>query len=286
MSDALIGNVSDTALWVAAHRYRETGRPDALFHDPLAGRLAGEKGEEIAQRVAFSRFTSWVIVIRTWIIDRYILESIREGADTVLNLGAGLDTRPYRLELPPSLGWIEVDYPNIIARKEELLGNEKPRCRLDRVALDLRDQPARRYLLSDICARSSKILVITEGLLLYLSKEEVSSLAEDLRSREQFRFWIADYCAPEMIRLLRMGRSMRRQLKNAPVRFFPEDWFEFFRQHGWKARETRYYGEESERLGRAIPTPWWMGILGIFAPSRVRDAFKKFAGYVMFEPDR
>jgi O-methyltransferase involved in polyketide biosynthesis len=55
MSDTgpLIRNISDTALWVAVYRARETDRPDAVFRDPFARRLAGERGEQIAQSFSF-----------------------------------------------------------------------------------------------------------------------------------------------------------------------------------------------------------------------------------------
>ncbi len=42
-----IENVSDTALWVAVYRAMETARPDAIFRDPYAERLAGDKGVKI-----------------------------------------------------------------------------------------------------------------------------------------------------------------------------------------------------------------------------------------------
>jgi O-methyltransferase involved in polyketide biosynthesis len=48
VTDPLISNVSDTARWVAVYRAWESARPDALFRDPLAGRLAGERGRAIA----------------------------------------------------------------------------------------------------------------------------------------------------------------------------------------------------------------------------------------------
>ncbi|HMC32560.1 MAG TPA: class I SAM-dependent methyltransferase [Candidatus Angelobacter sp.] len=44
-------NISDTALWVAIYRARETERPDALFRDPFARKLAGARGEQIAQEM-------------------------------------------------------------------------------------------------------------------------------------------------------------------------------------------------------------------------------------------
>jgi methyltransferase (TIGR00027 family) len=103
MSDTPIAHVADTAFWVASYRARESARPDALFHDPLAARLADERGREIADRIADGQQVEWVVVIRTCIVDELIREAIADGCDAVVNLGAGLDTRPYRLALPPSL---------------------------------------------------------------------------------------------------------------------------------------------------------------------------------------
>jgi O-methyltransferase involved in polyketide biosynthesis len=51
MATALIGNVSDTAFWVAHHRALESERADALFRDPLAGILAGDRGRQIAKEM-------------------------------------------------------------------------------------------------------------------------------------------------------------------------------------------------------------------------------------------
>jgi O-methyltransferase involved in polyketide biosynthesis len=55
--------------------------------------------------------TAWAVVVRTCIIDDYIRTAVEGGVDTILNLGCGLDTRPYRMDLPKSLLWIEADYP-------------------------------------------------------------------------------------------------------------------------------------------------------------------------------
>src|SRR5262245_39319823 len=109
MSSTLIHHVSDTSLWVAYYRAEESDRPDALFHDPLARRLVGERGQAIAKSMeSVGRFTRWTVVIRTLLIDRFIDDLVhREGVDTVINLGAGLDTRPYRMKLPSELRWIE-----------------------------------------------------------------------------------------------------------------------------------------------------------------------------------
>jgi methyltransferase (TIGR00027 family) len=106
-----IKDVSDTAFWIAHHRRLESERSDALFHDPFAAKLAGERGKAISEAMPTSRFVAWTVALRTRIIDDYLQSAINSGVDTVLSLGAGLDARPYRMELPPSLHWIEADYP-------------------------------------------------------------------------------------------------------------------------------------------------------------------------------
>src|SRR6266545_7419005 len=122
-----ITHVSDTARWVAVYRAMESERPDALFRDPYARRLAGDAGEAIVRAMPQGRRWAWPMIVRTAVMDELILRAVaRDGVDTVLNLAAGLDTRPYRLPLPGGLRWIEVDFPDMLAYKQEQLAGEKP----------------------------------------------------------------------------------------------------------------------------------------------------------------
>jgi O-methyltransferase involved in polyketide biosynthesis len=89
-----IQDVSDTAFMVAGFRALETERREPLFRDPLAAKLAGEHGRSILAKLPRVYFGEWSVVIRTVIIDNLIKRAIAEGVDTILNLGAGLDTRP------------------------------------------------------------------------------------------------------------------------------------------------------------------------------------------------
>jgi len=154
--EPLIRNVSDTARWVAFYRAEESSRPDAVFSDPYARRLAGERGEQIARSGPFTGRNSWPFVARTYLFDRFIQEQIRQGADMIVNLAAGLDARPYRMALPARLRWIEVDLPEILAHKEEILDGEKPVCVLERLRLDLSDVTARRRLFQDLGRKALK----------------------------------------------------------------------------------------------------------------------------------
>src|SRR6476659_3544961 len=113
MTDPIIRNISDTARWMAVYRARESERTDAVFSDPYARALAGEAGVRIADSIGDDRI-QWSVVARTYAFDRMVGAAVAAGADLVLNLAAGLDSRPYRLSVPASLQWIEVDLPEIL----------------------------------------------------------------------------------------------------------------------------------------------------------------------------
>ena len=138
-----IRNVSDTARWVAIYRAIESERADALFKDPYARRLGGERGEAIVESMPGGKSNSWPMVVRTAVMDEIVLRCVQQGAATVLNLAAGLDARPYRLELPPTLRWLHVDLPEMVDFFRTQMAGETPRCALEFIAADLREAEAR-----------------------------------------------------------------------------------------------------------------------------------------------
>ena len=231
-----IRNISDTALWVAIYRARESERIDAIFKDPFARKLAGERGERIAAELEPSMRYEWPYLARTWCFDKIINDSIREGADTVINLAAGLDARPYRMDLPASLRWVEVDLPDMIDYKEEMLSAETARCHLERVKLDLRDQSGRRELFACISGESKRTLVLTEGLIVYLTRQQVTELAGDLATQESFHDWVTDLSSPALVKMLQKNLSALDKA-NAPLIFGPEEGPDFFVPLGWRPVE-------------------------------------------------
>ena len=287
MSEAPIKDVTDTAFWIAHFRAVETERADALFRDPLAGLLAGARGREIADVMPMSRMIAWTVAIRTCIIDDYIAFAVDEDVDCVLNLGAGLDTRSYRMDLPASLRWVEADYPQIIEHKQSRLRGEHARCRLERVPIDLANLPQRRDLLARVNAAAGKMLVVTEGVVPYLGNEEAALLADDLRALNRARYWVVDYVSAEAIKY-RQRKHMGRAMQNAPFRFAPADWFGFYREHGWQCREICYLAREAERLGRPIPLPLLLRAAlkfwGLFLSKQKSRALREFMGYALLEP--
>jgi len=262
--EPLIRNISDTARWVAVFRAQESERPDAIFIDPFARRLAGERGEKIANAITFSTKNSWSFVARTFLFDEYIKQHVNLGYDMIINLACGLDTRPYRMELPASLTWVEVDLPGIMNYKESILAAEKPNCILEKIHLDLANRDARVKLFTQLGSKSDKALIISEGLISYLDDEEVGSLAQDLSGPDSFKRWVLDFFSPGLLELIQkeMGSFMKEG--NAILKFAPEEGEDFFKSHGWKAIESKSNLKIAESLQRlpeemmplaAIPEP-------------------------------
>ena len=280
----ILENISDTARWVAMYRALESDRPDSHFHDPYARLLAGERGEAMARKLPGFRYASWPIVVRTCLFDELILRCVeREGADLVLNLAAGLDTRPYRLPLPPSLSWVEVDLPEILDYKDAKLKEEKAHCRREVVKLDLKDVAARRSLFSRLGEASKKGVVLSEGLLVYLSSEEVGALAKDLHDQKILRWWIIDLASPMLLKRLQKTYGSSLAGAQARMQFAPEEGTEFFRRHGWREAEFRSTWEESYRLKRQMPFAWVFRLLSHLATPGRREMFRKMGANVLLE---
>jgi methyltransferase (TIGR00027 family) len=250
-SDPLVRNVSDTALWAAEYRARENERQNPLFRDPFARALAGARGEQIADALPKGRSQAWAWVTRTYLFDQFITEQVSQGAEMVVNLAAGLDARPYRMALPRELEWIEVDLPALLDYKDEILANEKPVCALERVRLDLADVPARRHLFDRLGRRRKKALVVTEGLLIYLTPDEAGSLARDLASSPGFARWVLDIVSPGLLKMLLKQWGASLDQAGAPLKFAPPEGPEFFRPFGWKPIEARPVMKTAARVKRA-----------------------------------
>src|SRR5258707_3790543 len=174
--EPLVKNISDTALWVAVFRADESDLPDAVFHDPFARRLAGERGKQIADKIEFSRKHSWSYVARTYLFDEFIRQHAENGFDMIVNLATGLDTRPFRMGLPAKLKWIEVDLPGILDYKQKILTNETPTCELRSIRLDLSNRKSRVELFRQLGDEAGKVLIVSEGLIIYLEEEEAGAL--------------------------------------------------------------------------------------------------------------
>jgi methyltransferase (TIGR00027 family) len=262
----------------------ESARPDGLFHDHFAQRLAGERGKQIARKLPWGKSLAWSTVTRTVLIDEIILRRVGQGVDTVLNLAAGLDARPYRLALPETLRWVEIDLPEMTATKTELLAADQPRCKLDRVAVDLRDHTARRRALAEQASSAKSALVLTEGLLIYLDETIVTELARDLHDQPSIRYWMTDLASPVIVK--RMQKWWGKQMKAAGtwMSFGPAEGTKFFEPFGWREAEFGELFQTALRIGRQPPLAWLFNIQMKLFPARTQRKMAKWrSGVALLE---
>jgi methyltransferase (TIGR00027 family) len=281
-SEGAITHVSDTGLWVAMYRAMENDRPDAIFKDPHARRLAGPRGESIVRAMPQGMNQAWAMIVRTKVFDEILLGLITEQRiDEVLNLAAGLDVRPYRLPLPATLRWTDVDFPDVINYKTDALVGEKAVCTYEGVGLDLADVEARRALFDKIDARSQRVAIVSEGLLVYLDAAQVSSLAADLSARLHFAYWIIDLANSLLLQYMNQTWGKRLPQERARFQFALDDRPAFFEPLGWQEIEYRANWSEARRLNRRMRLSWLWDIVAMVQPPARKRQFQNMAGSIL-----
>jgi methyltransferase (TIGR00027 family) len=256
-NDGEIRHVSDTALMVAACRAHETGLEDAFVRDPFAARLAGERGFAILAGLPHANVVRVGLAVRTRFVDELLLEALRQyPITTVLSVGCGLDARPWRMDLRPDLRWIEIDFASVLDYKDQAMSGEAPRCRRERLTLDVNDRAQRRALYEG--AGSAPALMITEGLLMYLAAATVEALAAESHSHSGVAHWISDITTSAFSKVLGGGTDTTKHIRHvqASDALKGEQILEVIRRNGWTTSAMRSYitdvGFVRERTRRAM----------------------------------
>jgi methyltransferase (TIGR00027 family) len=265
------------------YRASESERPDALFCDPYARRLAGERGEAIVRSLPRGRSLAWPMIVRTAVMDEIIIRCIGQGVRTVFNLAAGLDTRAYRLMLPPSVRWFDVDLPDMIAYRREHLADARPVCTHEDMEADLADPGARASVLARAEGGEGPAMVITEGLLIYLTAEQVSAIAKQIHQQREVRWWLIDLATPLLLQILSRSWQPHLAAASSPMQFAPAEGTAFFALLGWREAEFRSTWDESLRLGRSVRLAQLWSWLGRLRPKAVREAYRRMSGIVLLE---
>ncbi|HEX4594098.1 MAG TPA: class I SAM-dependent methyltransferase [Bryobacteraceae bacterium] len=254
-SQGEITHVSDTALMVAACRALESEAPDGFVHDPFAARLAGERGMAILQGLPHPGLARFAIGMRSRFVDELLLEALGSNPiATVLSVGCGLDTRPWRLELPPDLRWIEVDFADMLDYKEARMSGETPRCRRERLTADVNDAAQRSTIYA--AAGPAPALMITEGLLMYLPAATVDALAAEAFEESGIAHWMSDITTTAFGKALQ--GDMPQSVRNVQASDFlrGEQILDTVGRHGWVTAARRSYitdlGFAAERIKRMM----------------------------------
>lgn len=179
-----LDRVADTARWTAAERARESARPDRLFDDPLAEALAGEQGRALSERMRRDgMFDTPGFAVRTRFFDDVLTHSVstRGAASQAVLVAAGMDTCAFRLELPRDLAWYELDRPELLALKDQVLAEvgAAPRCARRPVGVDLTAEWAGPLRVAQFDSTRPTMWLV-EGLIFYLDPAAVHLLLDEI----------------------------------------------------------------------------------------------------------
>ena len=170
--------LASTAHWIAAVRANESEREDRLFDDPWAAALAGKVGLTwLEQRSADSIIP---IVLRTRFFDDFLLRIVSEKKiRQVVLMGAGMDTRAFRLALPDHVQFYELDQIPVLEYKRRILSEReaKPTCKRHPIGIDL-NSAWEPILEQEGFENNQPSVWLMEGFLFYLSNVNITNLFE------------------------------------------------------------------------------------------------------------
>jgi methyltransferase (TIGR00027 family) len=241
--------ISMTAHWMAAVRARESIRPDRLFDDPLAEVLAGPEGFDLMTRVEADLPENPTLPIRTRFFDDALVRLL-VGIGQVVILGAGLDTRAFRLNLPIVF---EVDQGAVLGLKDSRLAavSAMPRGKRLTVGADLTGEWSNELVGAGFDIETPSAF-LAEGLLGYLEEPDVHRLLgviDHLSSPGSIL--LADVSGRSALDAPYMAFWYKRLADNgiANARFGTDDPEGLLAAHGWKAHVSQY-GDEGANFGR------------------------------------
>lgn len=189
----IAGQQSRTAQYVAFFRALETCRPaeTRLFADPLAESFldAGLRAAVAASRLpVVGRAVPWLVdrqvpgprlsaVARTRLIDDTLLHALADGVQQVVILGAGYDTRAYRLPALRRVRVIEIDHPDTQAVKRSIIQRElgTTGAHVSFVPIDFDRQSLADIVTDGDLARGVATFILWEGVASYLSPAAVDA---------------------------------------------------------------------------------------------------------------
>jgi methyltransferase (TIGR00027 family) len=181
------GKPSRTAEYMALFRALEHARPPEtrLFTDPFARAFLGRRLRSLVTLSALPGFVDLIsgvidrrwpgartsAVARTRLIDDRVGAAIAEGVQQFVLLGAGFDSRPYRLAGCAGLAVFEVDHPSTQARKRQVVSDVigKPVSRIRFVATDFDRESIETTLPAAGYDRTRPTLFLWEGVTNYLT---------------------------------------------------------------------------------------------------------------------
>ncbi|WP_330182463.1 SAM-dependent methyltransferase [Nocardia sp. NBC_01503] len=253
-----IAGVAMTAIGIAVVRVRETERDDRLYSDPFAHLFVdaampsfGARWDELSPLLDMF-YEARTVAVR--LVDDHVEAAVREGVRQIVILGAGLDTRAFRMDLPADTRFFELDLPETFAFKEPVLtrGGVTPRYERRVLPVDLRGDWAEALLAQGFRA-DEPTLWVDEGVLGYLLRPDARQVLATLTelSAPRSRFDIGNFAVDPNSGAYLVLRRLVSGADEVPreVAGLGSDIEQWLHEHGWDTT-FQTWAEQAASVGR------------------------------------
>jgi methyltransferase (TIGR00027 family) len=222
--------VSDTAFLTCGARAEDAAKARPICGDSYASLFMTEHGKQVFEKFGDDDRPLASLVARHRLIDDLLRARIAaNGATSVVIIGAGFDTRAFRLG---GGNWTEIDEPQVIDLKNRTLPAERAGHPLQRIAIDFSNEALAAKLPS--VAPGSPVVVVMEGIFIYLSEEQIAANLRALRQAYPGHTLICDLNTRRFME--RHGQNLTRQIEalGATLKYIVDDPSALFVQHGYR----------------------------------------------------
>ncbi len=249
--------IRHTADVVAVIRYKEGEKESPLIYDPFARLFVSPQGEEMLKTALKSwPFFSDYLIVRAKFIDDHLRDFCKkEAVKQIVILGAGNDMRAARLDFLKGRKVFEVDFPDQITNKKQILKKELGTLpeNVICVGANLKETSLSNTLSQAGFNREEKSAFILEGLIYYLTPEDVDHLFEELFNiSPPGNFFLLDHISQDM--------SQKSPASEKSTKLpYPEDPIRYLNNKGFKIIESALLGNLTAiHFGKSYKERWWV----------------------------
>ena len=239
--------ITDTAFYCCGARMLDAAKDKPICGDDYAQLFMSAYGMEIFDRFKALELSNASIIVRHRIMDDMLRQLLYTNHDlNVVTIGAGFDSRPYRLH---GGHWFELDEPELIAYKDILLPSDQCDNPLHREAIDFAKEDLVDKLLQ--LPHSGPVVFVLEGVVIYLCENDIQNMLSELDYEYPKHRLMCDLVNREMVD--KYGQTLSQVVTEMGAPFQSVDHPEaIFLQSGYQAREVVSVMDATVDLGISL----------------------------------
>lgn len=238
--------ISNTAYYCCGVRMEDAKKIRSICNDVYAERFMDEKGRQIFEPFKSEKMSNISNITRCRLIDDYLLAELAENNKlTIISIGAGFDTRPYRFT---GGNWLEIDESQIISYKNEILPVEECSNPLRRISIDFAHESLTEKLVQ--VSNEEYTIFVIEGVFMYLEPEAIKTTISAIQGLYPKHVLYCDLMTNKFFTKFAQSVHSKLVLSGGMFSERPDSPEEIFIQHGYKRIERMPMFKRAGDLGK------------------------------------